>query len=79
MKNRIKRIISFSALFFLIGFIGAFLGKSFEKTKVGQKLEKSLGIKNDERENQTAQGIDCIQQSEDKDDSQLFVGCNGFF
>ena len=74
--NWIKKISVFSAIVFIVGFLGAFLGKGFEKTKLGQKIEKKLGIQ--------TRGIDtlsvgsCMQQ-EDADNSALFVGCNGFF
>jgi hypothetical protein len=78
MQSKIKKIISLSALVFVMGFIGAFLGKSLEKTKLGAKIEKTLGIKHEARRVETAQGVDCVQQ-EEKDNSALFVGCNGFF
>ena len=77
MKAKIKKIASLSALVFVVGFVGAFLGKSFEKSKAGRTLEKKLGLDNEEK-NQTAQGNACVQQK-DKDNSALFVGCNGFF
>jgi hypothetical protein len=78
MKTKIKKILSLSALVFLVGFVGAFLGKSFEKTRLGQKLEKSLGIKTESKNVQTAQTGNCFEQQE-KDNGTLFVGCNGFF
>lgn len=63
---------------FLMGFVGTFLGKSLEKTKLGAKIEKTLGIEPEVKKIQTSQGPDCMVQ-EDNDDSVLFVGCNGFF
>ncbi|EKD58322.1 MAG: hypothetical protein ACD_56C00148G0003 [uncultured bacterium] len=79
MPKKIKNILSLSALVFAIGFLGAFFGKSFEKTKLDQKLEKTLGIKSESKSIETAQVTTCIEQAQEEDNSVMFVGCNGIF
>jgi hypothetical protein len=79
MQKGIKKISLLSLLFLIVGFIGAFLGKSFERTMLGQKIEKKLGLKSFElKQIKTADGVNCVNQGEKSDDA-LFVGCNGFF
>jgi|GEM_PF-4944763 len=79
MKTNFKKIASLSSLIFVLGFVGAFLGKSFEKTKLGQKIDKGLGLNADDAKRmQVATGSACVAQGE-KDSDSLFVGCNGFF
>lgn len=78
MQKNIKKIASISALVFVVGFIGAFFGKSFRQTKLGRSIERKLGIEPQVRRIETATGQSCIQESE-QDNSALFVGCNGFF
>ncbi len=79
MSKKIKNILSLSVLVFVVGFVGAFLGKSFEKTKLGQKLEKTFGIKSENKSVETAQATSCIEQAQEEDNSVMFVGCNGIF
>lgn len=80
MNNGKIKLVLISITVFAVGFVGAFLGKNSEKTKLGKNLEKSLGLKQDVNTvSKTAVGNECQIQNQEEDNSALFVGCNGFF